>query len=193
MSRGKALPVSLINSFSNCEKSWTQSTTYDAFFRTLIPLGTQFSFCHDARTNEAALNIFSPTHRTRRYFVQRASWFTIFFTASTPAFTVAIVSHGCSKPSSWLTFTAHTRAHVRATLACELWKSTPMPTLAGTYKRMVSQKSTVIMVLSQGSRGKRRNYELSGVAVRVSKFHKQPKPRVILLASLLDETGLALN
>ncbi len=61
-----------------------------------------------------------------------------------------------------------------------------------TFKDVFGAKN-VIMVLSQEPPGKRRNYELSGVAVRVSKFHKQPKSRVILLASLLDETGLALN
>ncbi len=56
---------------------------------------------------------------------------------------------------------------------------------------MYSARKNVIMVLSQGPPEKRRSHELSGVAVRVLKFHKQPKPGVILWASLLDETGLA--
>ncbi len=61
-----------------------------------------------------------------------------------------------------------------------------------TFKDVFGEKK-VIMVLPQGPPGKRRNQELSEVAVRVTELQKQQKPRVILLASIPDKTGLALN
>ncbi len=61
-----------------------------------------------------------------------------------------------------------------------------------TFKDVFGGKK-VIMVLPQGPPGKRRNQALSEVVVRVHKLQKQLKPRVILLASIPDETELALN